>query len=230
VLTDLHVGSPFNGLDKLRDVVARTNEARPDLVCILGDLVINGVKGGSFVTPEDIARELGRLQAPAGVFAVLGNHDAWFNATRVEQALVNARIEVLQDRAVRLPPAFGGIWVAGVSDFWTGRHDVNGALSGITDTTSPLVVITHNPDVFPEIPARGSLTIAGHTHGGQVRLPFIGPLVVPSRYGQRFAGGHIVENGRHLYVATGIGTSILPFRLGVPPAINVLGVGSKCAL
>ena len=87
ILTDLHVGSPFNGIGKLRDVVNRTNAARPDIICILGDLVIQGVIGGRFVPPEEIAAELKQLRATAGVLAVLGNHDGWFDHDRVQKAL-----------------------------------------------------------------------------------------------------------------------------------------------
>ncbi len=86
--------------------------------------------------------------------------------------------------------------------------------------------LTHNPDVFPKVPDRVTLTLAGHTHGGQVRLPLIGPPVVPSQFGQRFAAGHVVEGGRHLFVATGVGTSILPVRFRVPPAVTVLTLGN----
>jgi predicted MPP superfamily phosphohydrolase len=85
-----------------------------------------------------------------------------------------------------------------------------------------VLLITHNPDLFPEVPDRVMLTLAGHTHGGQVRLPLIGAPIVPSDYGQRFVAGHIVERGRHLFVSTGIGTSDIPVRLGVPPTIFVL--------
>ena len=79
ILTDLHVGSPFNGIAKLRDIVDRTNAGRPDVICILGDLVVQGVVGGVFVAPEEIAAELKRLRAGGGVVAVLGNHDGWLN-------------------------------------------------------------------------------------------------------------------------------------------------------
>jgi len=228
VLTDLHVGSPFNGLSKVREVVARTNAAEPDVVVVLGDLVIQGVQGGSFVPPEDIARDLAALRSRAGVFAVLGNHDVWFDAGRVKRALRAEGIQVLEDRALQVVTPAGLIWMAGVSDFLTRPHDVKAALAGVTDADAPLIVLTHNPDVFPEIPANVTLTLAGHTHGGQVRFPLVGPPVVPSRYGQRFAAGHIVEDGRHLYVATGIGTSILPVRFGVPPSIVVLTIDSVC--
>jgi predicted MPP superfamily phosphohydrolase len=225
VLTDLHVGSPFNGLEKLRTVVARTNAARPDIVCILGDLVIQGVTGGRFVPPESIAAELANLRAPAGVLAVLGNHDAWLDHDRVRRALEQARIRVVEDTAVRLDTPAGPAWVAGVSDLWTRPHDIKTALAGVHADGAPVLLLTHNPDIFPDIPDRVTLTLAGHTHGGQVRFPLLGAPIVPSRFRQRFAAGHVVEGGRHLFVSTGIGTSIFPVRFRVPPAVTVLTVG-----
>ena len=221
VLTDLHIGSPFNGLEKLQQLVARTNAARPDLICILGDLVIQGVKGGRFVPPEQIAAGLGQLHAPLGVVSVLGNHDAWLDHARVRAALEQNRIRILEETAVRIDRPAGAFWVAGVSDFWTGPHDVEKALAAVKDD-APVILLTHNPDVFPAVPERIVLTLAGHTHGGQVRLPLLGRPVVPSQFGQRYAAGHIVEGGRHLFVATGVGTSILPVRFRVPPAVAIL--------
>jgi uncharacterized protein len=222
ILTDLHVGSPFNGMAKLRATVDTTNAAKPDLVCILGDLVIQGVLGGRFVPPEEIAAELRRLNAPAGVVAVLGNHDGWLDHDRVRDALVRNGIRMVEDTAARLDTSSGPVWVAGVSDLWTGRHDLAAALAAVKSDREPVLLLTHNPDIFPMVPARVTLTLAGHTHGGQVRLPFIGRPIVPSRFGQRYAAGHVVEEGRHLFVATGVGTSIVPVRFRVPPAITIL--------
>jgi len=227
ILTDLHVGSPFNGIDNLRRVVELTNAQQPDMVCILGDLVIQGVLGGRFVSPEDIAPELGRLRSGAGTFAVLGNHDGWLDRDRVGRALVANGIRLVEDTAVRVDTAAGAVWVAGVSDLLTGPHDLGAALSAVTSDAEPLLLLTHNPDVFPLVPDRVALTIAGHTHGGQVRLPWIGAPIVPSRFGQRFAAGHIVEGSRHMFVATGVGTSIIPIRFRVPPAVTILRLESE---
>ena len=224
VLTDLHVGSPFNDLDRLREIVRRTNAARPDVICILGDLVIQGVRGGTFVPPEEIGEVLADLKAPSGVFAVLGNHDGWLDHDRVERALVKNHVRVVEDTAVRIGTGASGWWLAGISDLWTGRHDITAAMAAAKDDGSPVILMTHNPDVFPGVPPRVALTLAGHTHGGQVRLPLIGRPIVPSAFGQRFAAGHIVEGGRHLYVATGVGTSIIPVRLGVRPAVPVISI------
>jgi predicted MPP superfamily phosphohydrolase len=222
VLSDLHVGAPYYGIDRLEEIVARTNAARPDLICLLGDFVTLGVVGGHFVPPDSIAAVLARLRAPLGVVAVLGNHDRLIGGKRVDAALREAGLVVLEDTAAVRRTADGPVWIAGVSDFWTGRHDVTGTLAEVTDSTAPVLLITHNPDLFPDVPARVLLTLAGHTHGGQVRFPLLGAPIVPSSYGQRFAAGHIVEGGRHLFVSTGIGTSDLPIRFRVPPTIFML--------
>ena len=222
VLTDLHVGSPFNGLPKLRDLVVRTNAAKPDVICILGDLVIQGVLGGDFVAPEEIAGELKHLRAPGGALAVLGNHDDWLDHGRVRAALENNGIRVLDDTAVKIDTPAGALWLAGITDLWTGKHDLRAALANLDRDDVPAILMTHNPDVFPSVPGRVALTLAGHTHGGQVWLPLIGRPIVPSRFGQRFAAGHLIEAGRHLFVATGVGTSILPVRLFVAPAVTIL--------
>jgi hypothetical protein len=224
VLSDLHVGSPHVGLDKLRTIVERTNAENPALVVLLGDYVIGGpnrgggIRGGGFVEPEPIAEELKKLRAPLGVYAVLGNHDWWYDGERVGKALNDAGIELLENRAVHV----GHIWLAGIADLWTRDPDVAGTLGQVRGE-EPVVLITHNPDIFPEVPPRVSLTLAAHTHGGQVNLPLIGRVVTTSRLG--YTAGEFVEQGRHLFVTTGIGTSIMPVRLGVPPEIVILTVG-----
>ena len=221
LLADIHAGSPYCGLATLREIVRETNAAEPDLVLLAGDYVIGSVLGGTFVAPEELAPVLGELDAPLGVYAVLGNHDWWFDGARIEEAFEAAGIRVLRDEAVEL----SGLWLVGLEDWDTAAPDVMKALSTVDDT-SPVVVFTHNPDVFPTIPARVSLTLAGHTHGGQVRFPWLGTPIVPSRYGQRFAHGHIVEDDRHLFVTSGLGTSIIPARFRVPPEIALLRLSS----
>ena len=217
LLGDLHVGSPYHGLDTLRRVVERTNEASPDLVLLAGDYVIQGVVGGDFVEPEDIAAVLAKLDAPLGVFGVLGNHDWWLDGPRVSDAFEAVGIRMVDNAAARA----GTLWVAGFGDIWEGSPDIDRALEFVTDGGAVLAV-THNPDVFPDVPPRVALTLAGHTHGGQVRFPFIGSPIVPSRFGPRYAHGHVTEGGRHLFVTSGLGTSIFPVRFRVPPEIALL--------
>lgn len=223
MVSDLHIGSPHVGLAKLRAVVAKVNAGRPDVVVLLGDFVIQDVIGGQFIPPEQIAPELRNLRARRGVYAVLGNHDWWLDAPRVARALRSAGLQVIDDTAVELPNGSGTFSLVGVSDFMEGKHDVDGALRS-APPGRPVLLITHNPDVFPSIPDRVCLTIAGHTHGGQVALPFFGRLIVPSVYGDRYAIGHIQEHGKHLFVTSGVGTSIIPVRFRVPPEIVFLTV------
>jgi predicted MPP superfamily phosphohydrolase len=156
------------------------------------------------------------------VFAVLGNHDRLFDAPRVRAALEAAGIRVLEDTASLVSTPSGPVWIAGLTDYWTGPHDVGRTLAAVSDSVTPVLLLTHNPDIFPRIPSRVMLTLAGHTHGGQVRLPLIGSPIVPSAYGQRYVRGLVVEGDRRLFVSTGIGTSDLPVRFGVPPTIFVL--------
>lgn len=223
IASDLHVGSPGAGVDKLERVVEEINAARPDLVVLLGDFVIQGVAGGRFVPPETIARHLRRLEAPRGVYAVLGNHDWWLDAPRVRKAFESAGIRCLEDAAVPVPHGSGTFWLVGISDFMEGPHDLPRALQPLVDD-APAIAITHNPDVFPAIPSRVCLTLAGHTHGGQVAFPLAGRPIVPSKYGQRYAIGHVHEQGKQLFVTAGIGTSIIPVRFRVPPEIVLLTV------
>jgi len=228
VLADLHVGSPHNQLDKLERVIDLTLRARPDLVLIAGDLVIHGVLGGTFTPPETIAARLGRLQAKLGVYSVLGNHDWWFDGPRVRRALEDHGIPVLDNRAERVADDRCAFWLAGIGDLWEGTPEIETTLASVPEDASVLA-FTHNPDLFPAMPSRVALTIAGHTHGGQVHLPLLGRPIVPSRYGERFAIGHVVEGGRHLFVSSGLGTSILPVRFRVPPEVSVVTLQSARA-
>jgi hypothetical protein len=221
VLADLHTGSPWNDLAKLAEIVDLTNRARPDLILLAGDFVIHDVVGGRFVAPEASAAALAELSAPLGVFAVLGNHDWWLDGPRVQRALESAGITVLEDTATRVAAGRCSFWLAGISDYWERPHDVQRALAEVPATAS-VIAFSHNPDVFPEVPERVAITFAGHTHGGQVYLPGIGRPIVPSKHGERFAIGHVVEDGRHLFVSSGLGTSILPVRFLVPPEISVV--------
>jgi predicted MPP superfamily phosphohydrolase len=224
-ISDLHVGSPNVSLNRVRSIVETINAQHPDVVVMAGDFVIGGpghragVRGGSFVAPEDTASVLRGLRAPLGVYAVLGNHDAWYDGSRVTQAFEAAGIRMLDNRAVRLDAASQPFWLGGIADLWTSNPDIAGTLAQ-TDPREPVILFTHNPDIFPAVPKRVSLLIAGHTHAGQVQLPFYGPLVKVSNYG--YVDGLIREGERTLFITHGIGTSIVPARFGVPPEIAIL--------
>lgn len=226
VIADLHVGSPWNGVDKLERVMDLTLAAEPDLVLLAGDYVIHGVVGGRFEAPEEIARRLARLHAPLGVWAVLGNHDWWLGGERVRAALEHHGIPVIDNASTEISAGSCSFWLTGIGDLWEGAPDVDVALAGVP-IDAAVIAFTHNPDIFVDLPERISLTIAAHTHGGQVDLPVLGRLVVPSQFGERFAAGHVIEGGRNLFVSTGLGTSILPVRFRVPPEVSVLTLRSQ---
>ncbi len=221
LITDPHVGSPHIGLAKMREIVERTNALKPDLILLGGDYVIQGVLGGRPVASREIAAVLSHLQARYGVVGVLGNHDWWDDAARIHGEFEAVGLQILEDDARHMRVGGKGFWIVGVSDENEGPHDVSRAFSGVT-TGDPVIVLTHSPDIFPQIPPRASLTIAGHTHGGQVYIPFLGRPVVPSRYGQRYAMGLIREGDKQLFVGSGIGTSIVPVRFMTPPEVSIL--------
>lgn len=220
-LGDIHAGSAFIDVNKLRSVVALTNNQHPDLIVLLGDYVVTGRLYPNNIAPRTIAQVLKDLQAPLGVYAVLGNHDAWIGSLTVKQAFESVGIKVLNNAAVELRNNRQSFWLAGLADLWTGVPAVEATLRKIPPGATT-IAITHNPDIFPQLPASVNLLLAAHTHGGQVNLPLVGRLVVPSDYGQRYAAGSVTANGRHLFVTTGIGTSIFPIRFRVPPEIALL--------
>ncbi len=225
-LSDLHVGAPHITLDKVREVVRRTNEQQPDLIVLLGDYVIQDVIGGTFIEPAVFVEILKELKAPHGVYAVLGNHDWWLGGERVTRAFERVGIRVLTNEAVQIERNGNRLWLAGLGDFFSRKNDVEKTLRSIT-SADPIVALTHTPDIFLKLPPSFILTLAGHTHGGQVNLPWLGRRVVPSDYGEKYAIGWVEEGERRLFVTTGIGTSILPVRFRVPPEISVLTIVAK---
>lgn len=226
LLSDLHAGAPYIDAEKIKAAVATINAAAPDLILLLGDYVIHGVVGGRRIGPEDFGPLLQDLTAPLGTYAVLGNHDWWDGPGPIRTALENAGVRLLDNRAIKLVRADGALWLLGLGDFMEGGPRIEETLADVGDDL-PILAFTHNPDLFPALPRRITLTVAGHTHGGQVALPLVGRPIVPSQYGERFAYGHIVEEGRQLFVTSGLGTSILPVRFRVPPEIVLLTIRAR---
>lgn len=217
VIADLHAGAPQIDEDALTDIVARVNRTRPDLVVLLGDHVDDDHHLGDEIPPERVAKRLNDLEAPRGVIAVLGNHDWLAGGHRVAQALRHNGITVLENDAT---PAGPGLYVAGVGDATERVADPHRALEAIQDPEAAVLLLTHDPDVFPRVPDRPALTLAGHTHGGQIDIPGARRAWIPSRFGARYATRtHIVERGRHLLLSSGVGTSGWPVRLAARPEI-----------
>ena len=224
VLSDIHAGSWGVDDQKLRLIVARTNQLQPDMIVILGDFMTGNGTFRQRVDPEVFAPVLRDLRAPLGVYSVLGNHDWWWDAPRLRRGLEANGIKVLDDEVFEITGRGRSVWLAGLADLWTRPQRIEQTIAK-TPADATVIAITHNPDIFPRVPQRVQLLLAGHTHGAQISFPLIGPIVEPSTYG--FAWGHFFENNHHLFVTTGIGNSIIPIRFGVPPEIVLLTIKSQ---
>jgi predicted MPP superfamily phosphohydrolase len=222
VISDLHAGAPYIDGDKIDQVVAMTNAARPDLILLTGDYLASETWFSGGMSYAEVARHLQRLEAPMGVYAVLGNHEAEDRREAARQ-LERAGIPVPENFHAVISTPRGSLLLVGIGDRESGVDRIGRALGRVPAGMKALC-FTHSPDVFPELPPTCALTIAGHTHGGQVALPFVGRPIVPSLYGQRYAQGQIRESGKTLFVSTGIGTTHLPVRLGVTPEISLLKI------
>jgi len=213
LLSDIHVGGPDMPPRRVKRIVAQINALRPDLILIAGDFVSDKRIASRQYSAADAVAPLARFKARFGVVAVLGNHDHWRDAAAVRLELRKANIGVLDNDAIRVGP----LTIGGVDDPFTGNDNLGRALVRMQSMPQPRILLSHSPDVFPRVPENIVLTLAGHTHCGQIRLPIIGALSTMSNYGERYACGRIDEHGRTLIVSSGLGTSLLPLRLGAPP-------------
>jgi predicted MPP superfamily phosphohydrolase len=221
ILSDLHAAWPLVTTARIERIVARLLAAHPDLVLLPGDFVSTHTRFVREIAVEPVAHALRRLSQAAPTLAVLGNHDWYYDGERVARALERCGIHVLRNEAAKVQLATGAVWVAGLDDAWTGRDDAGRALRAV-DRTAPLLVLSHVPDPFTALPPEAALTVAGHTHGGQVCLPGYGPLRTHTRLPRELAYGVTEADGRHLYVSGGVGTTALPIRFARPPEIALL--------
>lgn len=243
-LADLHACDPWMDLDRIGEIVAHTNSLAPDLIVLLGDYVTGIRHGITDIPAAKWAPVLGRLTAPLGVHAVLGNHDWWEDRTVqrtgkgkpiAQRELEAAGIPVYENDAVRLTKSGRPFWLAGLGDQLAymaarryrkltriGVDDLAATLAKVTDD-APIVLMAHEPDVAVRVPARVALQLSGHTHGGQMRLFGWSPIV-PSRYGSRFAYGHVREKC-DIVVSGGLGCTALPVRINMPPEIVLVTLG-----
>lgn len=253
VLADVHACEPWMTPAHIRSIVEAINALKPDVTLLLGDYTVAHGWTLGRVEPRAWAAVLGELKAPLGVHAVLGNHDWWgdpvaqargHGPTVSQLALEAAGVRMYENQVVRLEKNRHPFWIAGLGDqyairrvgaaglFSRGVDDLSGTLAQVRDD-APVLLMAHEPDIFSKVPPRVALTIAGHTHGGQIRVfgrvpftPYGGPPE-PYSYGHfverrptRFAGAE-----RHLIVSGGLGCSVVPLRFGVPPEVVILELG-----
>jgi predicted MPP superfamily phosphohydrolase len=241
LLADPHIAEPYMSLARWKRIIGTANALEPDAHLLLGDYAVSHRFITRQVSAMEVAQAARGLTSPLGSYAIMGNHDWWSDRaaqkaghgpTVGQKALEDAGIAVLENKALRLAKDGLPFWLSGTASIialWKrgvglqGLDDLPGTLAQVTDE-APVIHMAHEPDMFVNMPERVSLTLSGHTHGGQVRLLGYSP-VVPSSYGNRYAYGHVEENGRHLVVSGGLGCSMLPVRLGMPPEIVLLELG-----
>lgn len=221
LLTDIHVAGPDMPPSRLARIVKQVNRLRPDLILLAGDFVSDKRTATRRYAARDAIAPLARLAAPLGVVTVLGNHDHWRGRDQIVAALRDARIRVLENDAFSLGP----LSLGGVDDAFVDRDDTARAVAAMRNLPGSKVILTHSPDIAPVIPPDVALLLAGHTHCGQIRLPIVGAISFMSDYGERYACGLANEGRLRVITSGGVGTSILPLRLGATPDLWLITLG-----
>ena len=221
LLTDIHVSGPDMPPERLMRIVGQINAQKPDIILLGGDFLSARKLATRRYDAETALRPLASLRAPSGVIAVMGNHDHWSDVTAIRTALLRAGVTVLDNQAVRR----GNLAIGGVDDDFTGHADVRAVAESMAKLGGVPILLSHSPDIFPVTPSSIGLVLAGHTHCGQISFPFVGPAFTASHYGRRFICGIIREKAQTMIVSAGVGTSLLPLRLGAVPDFWVIDIG-----
>ena len=235
ILSDLHASDPWMPVSRIEEIVAQTNRLGPDIVFLLGDYMSSLRWQRRAPAPREWAPPFAGLTAPLGVHAVLGNHDYWWagGPRPVIEALRAAGVEVRLNDAVRIDRDGHRFWVSGTESTmarrvgrgrFAGRDDIGAALAGIGDD-APIIHLAHEPTLIRRVPERVALTLSGHTHGGQISLPFYGAPVA-ARHDLKWIRGPYEVDGRTLVVSSGLGCTLLPVRFLVPPEITLVAIDS----
>ncbi len=215
-LSDSHAGidMPASRLDR---VVAQINALRPDIVVLTGDYVSGDPADWSLGQVREAVAPFAGLKPRLGVLAVVGNHD---DPAKTRWAFEGTSVDLLQNEAVSL----GGVDFVGADDLGAPARPVERLrkeVRGLKNSRQPIVVLAHEPDFFQYLPRRVGLMVAGHTHGGQIRLPIPMKLSL-GPYADAHLRGRFDEGGHVLIVSSGLGTSLLPMRVNVPPELVVI--------
>ena len=238
MISDIHGGSNNVTEKKIREIVALTNSEKPDIIVLLGDYVSEKIGSGELKMPLSVISEnLRGFKSKYGVFIVLGNHEGLYGDEKAAAELRKTGYTVLQNEIVTIEKNGQKLNILGLVDQlkvlnWKDFSDELRTVINENNQPGNIIVLEHSPDILPVITAAYTvssdikLILAGHTHGGQIRLPIVGTPFVPSSYGQRYADGHIFENNTDMFITSGIGTSIFPFRFMVPPEIVMLTVSA----
>jgi predicted MPP superfamily phosphohydrolase len=221
LVSDVHVAGPDMPPSRVGRIVGQINGLSPDLVLIAGDFVSDRRLSTGTYSAWEAVQPLRNLRPPLGVVAVLGNHDHWRDAAAVRSALQRVGVRVLDNDALRAGP----LVIGGIDDAFTGYARPLATIQRMRRLGGIPLTLSHSPDVFPHLPADAGLVLAGHTHCGQIVLPLIGALATMSENGRRYRCGIIHEGGKTLIVGAGVGTSIMPIRIGAPPDFWLVQLG-----
>ncbi|MGQ5525212.1 metallophosphoesterase [Chitinimonas sp. PSY-7] len=226
LISDIHVAGPDMPPDRLVRIVAQINKLQPDIVLIAGDFISDKRTATRYYPMHEGVAPLAELKPRLGTFAVMGNHDHWRGTVEAHEALKAAGVRVLDNQAA----VSGPLAIGGLDDAFTGQADLPATITAVRGLPGARILLRHSPDPFPNVPDDIGLMLAGHTHCGQIRLPIVGAIATMSDYGDRYVCGLIRENGRTLIVGAGVGTSILPLRLGAVPDMWLIRLGPVVAL
>ena len=218
LMSDFHASNNKGDQELIRRAVQLANRQNADLILLLGDF-LNGRKESHAMPMETFFPMLRPLKAGYGVYAVFGNHDRWIASRKMKRHLEEAGIRVLENKAVSFERRGKRLHLAGLAESLPETH-----LRFVRrQPEEPLIVMMHYPDLYLRIVTETTLLAAGHTHGGQVKLPLLGRPGIPSRHGQRFAYGLIEETpGKKMIVTSGLGTSMMRVRFDCPPEVVLL--------
>lgn len=219
-LSDLH----YENATPASTVIAAiemANQLAPDLIVLTGDYVTNRDRRHL----QGMAEVVTQLHAPYGVIGVLGNHDVWSRADRVAQALEAQGITILKNQSIPIERDRSRFWIVGADDVWEHRVDIDRALYGVPEDEAK-VLLVHEPD-FADVAKQYSidLQLSGHTHGGQVRLPFLGALKLP-RYGHRYPIGLQYADALPVYTSRGVGMIQPAVRFNCRPEVTLFTLRS----
>jgi hypothetical protein len=224
-ISDIHGGSNNVTEEKLRKLVELANTQNPDLIVLLGDYVSQTkIASGALKMPsETVIGNLKGFRAKYGAYAVIGNHDWYYDEKKMTAEFADAGIKVLENAVEEITIGDEKVFLWGIEDYWKNRRVPTRALEQISDKRN-IVAITHNPDSLLKAPNEIGLMISGHTHGGQVKFPFFGARAFVND--PRFMEGFVEVDGKHVFVTTGVGTTGPQIRFNVPPEIAVLNLFS----
>jgi uncharacterized protein len=220
-ISDIHGGSNNVTEERLRDLVEKANAQNADIIVLLGDYVsqTRGNRSVLKMSSEKVAENLKGFRAKYGVFAVIGNHDWWYDEKKIIAEFENAGINILENEVTPIQVGDEKVYVWGIEDYWKKRVVPTAALENIPEKRN-VIAITHNPDSLLKSPNEISIMFAGHSHGGQVRFPIYGAH--PFVNDRRFMAGEAIVDGKHIFVTTGVGCTGPQIRFRVPPEIAVL--------